>query len=180
MGLSSTNKQGKAHPKEFEMLQTATRPTPTPHPQLDADPTGWVDAAPFRAWLRQLLSDTGLPWRVLARAAQVQPGVVQRLLQAPPRQIRRRDAQQLLRLDTATFGWLSREPAPCETVRLLAWTLGLRGAAPVEIAHFIGSDIASVRHLMAGAPIWCSRLMQLRAEAACQAWGADPDELLRR
>lgn len=143
--------------------------------------TGWVAAAPFRAWLRQLMSDTGLPWRVLARAAQVPPSVAKGLLvdERLP-QIRHHDAERLIKLAPATFEWLAREPARCETMRLLAWTLGLQGAAPVDIAKFIGTDIVSVRRLMAGAPVWCSKLMQLRAEAACQAWGADPDELLHQ
>ena len=152
------------------------------HPVI-AEAHCWVDATPFRAWLRQLLSDTGLPWRVLARAARVSPTVVHRLLEQQPNRplprLRQLDAKRLLDLRSAGIRRLAVEPTACEPLRMLAWALGLRGASPAEIATFIGTDIIATRSLMAGNPICCTKLMQLRAEAACQAWGVDPDELLR-
>ena len=46
------------------MSSTIAPPRPHPTPERPGEPTGvWVDAAPFRAWVRQLVSDTGLPWR---------------------------------------------------------------------------------------------------------------------
>lgn len=143
----------------------------------------WVEAAPFRAWIRQLVSDTGLPWRVLARAASVPSGTVQTLLRGqagrPVQQMRRLDADRLLRLDHRRLHCLASEPASCESLRLLTWSLGLAGFSPDQIGSFIGCDTRSVRVLMAGGSVWCSRLQQLRAEAACEAWGRDPDEVLR-
>ena len=68
-----------------------------------APATDWVPAAPFRAWVCQLVSDTGQPWRVIARAARVPSTSVLSLLRGrdgrPTRQLRRRDAQALLAVD---------------------------------------------------------------------------------
>lgn len=142
----------------------------------------WVDATPFRAWVRQLVSDTGLPWRVIARVAQVPSASVQHLLCGRGGRhvglLRQVDAQRLYNLNHRTLAALAGEPARCETLRLLTWSLGLRGCTPEQVAEFIDLPATTVRHLMAGGPIWCSRLQQVRAEAACEAWGIDPDKVL--
>lgn len=142
----------------------------------------WVDAAPFRAWVRQLVSDTGLPWRAIARAAGVTSATVHALLAGrnghPVRRLRQMDGRLLLQLDHQRLTALAGEPASCDSLRALAWSLGLRGCRPVEIAEFVGVDALSIRNLMAGGSIWCSRLQLLRAEAACEAWGVDPKRVL--
>lgn len=143
----------------------------------------WVEATPFRAWVRQLVSDTGLPWRVIARLAQVPSATVQHLLCGRGGRsvglLRQVDAQRLYDLNLRSLAALAGEPARCETLRLLTWSLGLRGCTPEQVAEFIDLPATTVRHLMAGGPIWCSRLHQVRAEAACEAWGIDPDQVLR-
>ena len=142
----------------------------------------WVDAAPFRAWVRQLVSDTGLPWRAIAHAAGVTSATVHALLAGrnghPVRRLRQMDGRLLLQLDHQRLAALAGEPASCDSLRALAWSLGLRGCRPAEIAEFVGVDALSIRNLMAGGSIWCSRLQLLRAEAACEAWGVDPKRVL--
>lgn len=167
-------------------LAHSSRPTRAHIVQVEAHHAAlshWVDAAPFRAWICQLVSDTGLPWRVIARAAGVHSITVRGLLQGrngrPVRQLRQLDAERLLRIDHNMLGVLAGEPASCESLRILAWTLGLQGCSPAQVADFIRLDVPSVRLLMTGGAVWCSRLQHLRAEAACEAWGVDPDEMLR-
>ncbi|MDI9627925.1 MAG: hypothetical protein QM286_05210 [Acidobacteriota bacterium] len=142
----------------------------------------WVDAVPFRAWVRQLVSDTGLPWRVIARAAGVSSATVHALLVGRDgrlvRRLRQMDGRLLLQVSHQRLAALDGEPASCDSLRVLAWSLGLRGCRPAEIADFTGVDALSIRTLMAGGPIWCSRLQLIRAEAACEAWGVDPNRVL--
>lgn len=143
----------------------------------------WVASEPFRAWVRQLVSDTGLPWRVIARAAGVPAATVQGLVRGhrglPVRRILRVEAERLLSLDHDQLAKMAGEPGSYDVLRLLMWSLGLKGCRPEQIAHFVGTDIGAVRSLMAGGVSWCSRIQQLRAEAACEAWGINPDEVLK-
>lgn len=165
---------------------THNRPVGPGTPNMPAQASAvndWVAAAPFSAWVRQLTSDTGLPWRVIARAAAVPSVTVLGLLRGRDgqlvRQLRRVDAERLLHLDHRALAVLGGEPASCQSLRILAWSLGLRGCRPEHVAGFIGVATSDVRSLMAGGAIWCSRLQHLRAEAACEAWGIDPAEVLR-
>lgn len=141
----------------------------------------WVAAPPFRAWLRQLASDTGLGWRVLARAAGVSSATVYGLLRGldgrPVSALRRADAIRLLRLDLRAVLDLAKEPADSAVLRSLAWCLGLQGRNIAQIAAHTDLDHSSVRLLMSGGNIWCSKLQVVRAEAACEALGVDPQSL---
>ncbi|GAA2181869.1 hypothetical protein GCM10009785_18710 [Brooklawnia cerclae] len=150
----------------------------------DPDATTWVDARPFRALVCQLVSDTGLPWRVLALIAGVSPATVRALVASGTDQRLRRlgiaDAWRLYRLDQQLIDGLRKEPAPCDELRPLLWALGLCGCQPHDLARFVGADVPTVRSLMAGGSGWCSRLTLIRAIAACHAWGIDPTALPRR
>lgn len=153
----------------------STRPE---QPAATHEDASWVAAPPFRAWLRQLASDSGLGWLVLARAAGVSSATVHGLLRGvggrPARQLRRGDAAALLALDRHRLQHLAAEPGEAAELRTLAWQLGLQGCSVEQIGSCTGLDIRSVRQLMSGGTIWCSRLQILRAEAACEAFGIDP------
>lgn len=156
----------------------STRPD---RPAATHEDLSWVAAPPFRAWLRQLASDSGLGWRVLARAAGVSSATVHGLLRGiggrPARQLRHADAAALLALDCHRLQHLAAEPGEAAELRILAWQLGLHGCSVEQIASSTGLGIGPVRQLMSGGTIWCSRLQILRAEAACEGLGIDPDAL---
>lgn len=139
----------------------------------------WVAAPPFRALLRQLVSDSGLGWRVLARVAGVPAPTVYGLLRGlngqPVRQLRQGDAAKLLRLDLRLLRELDSEPGDSGVLRTLAWRLGLQGCSIAEIATHTDLAETTARELMSGGAPWCSRLQVLRAEAACEALGLDPE-----
>lgn len=164
--------------------RTISHPAPSrPAPRRSVpSPRDLVDAAAFRALARQLISDTGLPWRAVARAAGIDPGVMAQLLMGVNgheiRMIPRRCAEALLGLTRERLLQLRNEPAPCAAVRMMAWRLGLEGIDIERLAGFLAMGSHDLRRLMAGEPVWCSRWTMLRAEAACQAWGIDPDALL--
>lgn len=166
------------------MSSTISPPRSHPSPEGRGDPSAgvWVDATPFRAWVRQLVSDTSLPWRVIARAAGVPSGTVRTLLCGrdgrPLRKLRHVDASLLLRLDHNKLVALAGEPARAASLRALAWSLGLHGCSPADIASLVGCDIRTINTLMAGGDAWCSRLQHLRAEACCEAWGIDPGQVV--
>lgn len=156
---------------ESEPIQATALPPPDP------DPAAWVEAGPFRALVCQLMSDTGQPWPVLALVAGVHPETVHALVTSSldecPRWLRLVDAQRLYELDQRVVEDLHKAPVSDERLRPALWALGLSGHRPEEIAHYIGTDVLTVRSLMAGHRGWCSRLVFIRAMATCQAWGID-------
>lgn len=155
--------------------------TLSPPRSSGSEPSPWVVAPPFRALLCQLSSDSGLPWRVLARASGVPAVTVHGLLSGrngrPVRHLRAIHANQLMRLNLETFTALAHESASCEKLRPLVRALERTGCTPEQIAKFIKLDAAAVRELLGDGVVWCSQLHLLQAEAACEARGLDLQEL---
>ncbi|NLA29138.1 MAG: hypothetical protein GX875_05720 [Propionibacterium sp.] len=124
------------------------------------------------------MSDTGLPWRVLARAAAVSSATVHALLHGrsgrPLTALTPSDAERLFRLDHRRLEFLGQAPAEPQRIRMLLWSLAMAGCTNRQLIEFSGIDSSTVRILMAGDTAWCSRLQELRAEAACEVWGIDP------
>lgn len=141
-----------------------------------------IPAGPFRAWVCQLMSDTGLPWRVISRAAQVPASTVLGLLQEPSRTaslaIRADEAARLLRLDRHRFDYFRRVAADPHQMRVLLWSLAVKGCTIAQLAEFSGITRCDLRHLLAAEDVYCTKLQRLRTEAACEAWGIDPDLVL--
>ncbi|MPN54714.1 hypothetical protein SDC9_202391 [bioreactor metagenome] len=90
------------------------------------------------------------------------------------------EAERLFRLDHHRLAYLQQEPADPQQVRLLLLSLAMAGCSNRQIAEFSGIDTLTVRVLMTGDRAWCSRLQQVRAEAACEAWGINPDMVVRK
>lgn len=159
-----------------------TTATLTRHNPAAATLSHWVDAPPFRALVCQLVSDSGLPWRVLARASGVPSATVYGLLRGrdgrPVRQLRKIDADRLMRMSAQQLTDLSHEPASPEAMRALVRALNAAGCPPQAIARFVRLDTGSVHALLADGMVWCSRLQLLHAEAACEARGLQLSELL--
>ena len=158
------------------------RDHPATEPSLPASYR--VEAEPFRAWVRQLMSDTGLGWRVLARAAAVRSTTVHALLRGrdgrPLTTLPYVDATRLLNLDHRRLAFMKSEPCDADRVQALLWSLALAGCSNRQIAEFSGIDLLRVRTLMGGDSAWCSLLQQARAEAACEVWGINPDLVHRQ
>lgn len=159
------------------MSSTLASRSRTPRTSRTAALDDWVAAPPFRALLRQLVSDSGLSWRVLARAAGVPATTVLGLLRGaagrPATQLRHLDAAKLWRLSLRSLNELASEQADPAALRSLTWRLGLRGCTVEQIATLTGLPPNSIRKLMAGGNVWCSRLQVIRAEAACEALDVD-------
>lgn len=90
-------------------------------PILASGATEWVLAAPFRAHVRHVGEVTGMPWRVLALVAGVQPALMRSLLFGRQgRQVRRLHivtARLLLALDATTLRLLGGRRCRAEHTR---------------------------------------------------------------
>ena len=85
----------------------------------------------------------------------------------------------MLSLDLAELQQLAHQRAAARTMRRLLRALHGRGCSARQIGDFVQLDAASVRNLLGDGVVWCSRLQQFQAEAACEAAGIDLDWLER-
>jgi len=132
----------------------------------------WVLAAPFRAHVRRVLDQTGLPWPVIALATDLPPTLVRNLLFGRDGRHRTRlpapAARALLGLDAARLLgqrqlWVPAEP----TAAVLAQLLG-EGCSPAALARYCRlSEPELIAVLDSPA---CSRLTELLARAARLQW----------
>ncbi|HML52323.1 MAG TPA: hypothetical protein PKD84_13085 [Propionicimonas sp.] len=128
----------------------------------------WVHSAPFRAHLRLLLDRTGLPWPVMALAADVPHRLVGRLLNTPgSRRLEKlpaETAQRLLGLTHHTLTELSRQQVPAQdTSRILAALLA-DGCPPTQLARYCRLSRSELSATLASPT--CSRLTALLAQSA--------------
>lgn len=138
----------------------------------------WVDAAPFRARLRDLVAESGLPWRVVGLALGVPAGVVRSLLfgregRAIAR-IRSLDADRIM---TGSVGQLRRlNQLPTDPTRLkLAVSLLSTELADQDLCDRLAISPDSLRQIRSGRT-WATQLTGLRAVALCDELGIDLDE----
>lgn len=105
----------------------------------------WVDAAPFRAHTRALITETGLPWRIIAAYAEVSPRALHTLLHG------RRNGQPVRRLHvsvaralTATSVESIHQAATTQTdagpVRALLHALTRLGVTQPAVTDYISAD----------------------------------------
>lgn len=139
----------------------------------------WVDAAPFRALLAQLVTQTELHWRIVALAAGIPRPLAHSLIYGragrPIGRIRAVDAQALLACRADQLRRLMGQPADLE---LLAWAAGqlCRRASTRQVAQLLGRSSAWLRRLTTQADVWATMREQLLALASCEAWGIDLEE----
>ena len=132
----------------------------------------WVDPKPFRAWSTFLISQSGLPWRALAIAADVPQSMMRRLLsrnlaQAQIRRIRAVDGRRLLALTPDVIVQRGHARVPAVVTSYLVWMLSLY--FPVRsVAGFLDVSPAEVYRLL-DRPQWCPTRLQWRAQAAAPA-----------
>jgi hypothetical protein len=129
----------------------------------------WVEAAPFRAHLRHLMSVSGLGPSSVALLVGISPRCAHRLLHGrdgrPLRRISPEVARKLLVLTPADARAVQRCTVPAgATVRHL---LRLReaGWSEPQLAAAVGLGHAEVTRLLTGASSSCSQLVALRAAA---------------
>ncbi|TDT32758.1 hypothetical protein ACF3NT_01610 [Naumannella halotolerans] len=136
----------------------------------------WVLAAPFRAHLRELIDDGGLPWQAVAVACGIPLRMTHTLLfgrhgrtlpKLPPR-----IARQLLRVSPRDLRSLDRRPGNPELAAQAAAVLHRRGMSVAEIALLSRSDRATIQDLLQGAAIgWFDARTELLLRAACAQRG---------
>ena len=134
-----------------------------------------VAAAPFRAWIIHLMNSSGLPWRVIAKVADVEPAVARGLLFGVnnefPDVISQKNAQALYDVTPGKLAKLQSTPVPTESLRPYLWALSAHGYPVAKIARYAGLQPRTARAIMASSVVWCSKLNQLHAQAACEAAG---------
>ena len=136
-------------------------------PQL---PTVWVSAAPFRYHVQHLMAATGVPWQVIAVAADLPQQQVRTLLFGRDGHRRPRlspyAARRLLALDTAQLRRLQVRDLPAHFVRDSAHALLATGVSLSEIAQWLDLDLYSTRRLVSGVGE-CSQTMDIMVRLAC-------------
>jgi O-phosphoseryl-tRNA(Cys) synthetase len=128
----------------------------------------WVPAAPFRAHLRLLLDDSGLPWPVMAMTAGVSTRLVGRLLGVSDARrlpkLPRDSAMRLFCLSDDRLAELARTRVPAaDTQRELAELLSL-GCRPADLARYCRLSLAELDALPYGAT--CTELTALLMRSA--------------
>lgn len=159
-------------------------PASSPHAGADSQSDaghGWVFASHLSRHVRHLADATGTPWRVLAHLAGVPSSTVATMVTPgrPRARIRTRDAQRLLRLTPETV-WSAEHTmvAAAATVNRIQ-ALRQAGHPHRRIADYLNLSDQELRPLAAGEQNWCTLMVKLRAQAACEAhnlWWSEADD----
>lgn len=139
--------------------------------------TDWVLAAPFRAHVRHVGEVTGLPWRVLALCAGVEPTLVRHLLFGRDGRLVRRlhvvTARQLLALDTQTFRLLAGQRCRAEHTHQRVRAL-LTEFETAEIARLARTTPSEIQRLASGRASTCGALTALLVHGLWDAHRRNP------
>jgi hypothetical protein len=133
-------------------------------------PTQWVTAAPFRYHVRHLMAITGVPWQVIAVAADLPQQQVRTLLFGRDGHRRPRlspyAARRLLALDVAQLRPLQTRDLPVHCVADSARALIADGVPLHEIAEWLDLDLYSTTRVVSGVGE-CSLTMDIMLRLAC-------------
>jgi hypothetical protein len=133
-------------------------------------PTLWVSAAPFRYHVRHLMAATGVPWQVVAVAADLPQQQIRTLLFGRDGRHRPRlspyAARRLLALDAAQLRHLQIRNLPAHVVADSAKALLSDGMSLHEIAEWLELDLHSTRRVVSGVGE-CSLSMDILLRLAC-------------
>ncbi len=133
-------------------------------------PTLWVSAAPFRYHVRHLMAATGVPWQVIAVAADLPQQQVRTLLYGRDGRLRSRlspyAARRLLALDAAQLRRLQVRDLPVHFVTDSARALLADGVSLTEIADWLDLDLHSAKKVVSGVG-GCSQTMDIMLRLAC-------------
>lgn len=138
----------------------------------------WVDAAPFRAHVRQLIETCGITWRTVAMLAEVPSAAVARLLRGrrgrPVPRLHPLIAERLFHLTGDAVAEASLRPAYAGRTRALLQRLTERGWTPAQVSERTGLPGWEVDGIAAGERVYCSRLTEATIKAAAQALWSVP------
>ena len=133
-------------------------------------PALWVCAAPFRYHVQHLMACTGVPWQVIAVAADLPQQQVRTLLFGRDGHRRPRlspyAARRLLALDVAQLRSLQVRDVGSHVVTDSAKALLADGVSLDEIAEWLDLDLHSTSRVVSGVGA-CSRTMDIMLRLAC-------------
>lgn len=151
-------------------------------PRHPAHGYAWVPSCQLSRHVQHLSVATRTPWRVLALLAGVPSATVGRMVSAggrPRARIRAVDAERLLRLTTGTI--LAAEEKLVASTPTVHRIQALReaGHSRRQIARYLNLGDAELNLLASGALPYCTLMVRLRAQAACEAhslWWSESSE----
>lgn len=145
------------------------------------DLVSWVHAAPFRAKFKDLVFDSGLPWRALAHAIRLPAGVARSLLFGRDgrqvTKIRWVDASRIMTADLEAIRQLDRQPAARDELQL-AITLLAAELSEAQLCAELRISPSQLCRLRAGRG-WATRMTEILAIAACESRGIELEEWRR-
>lgn len=133
------------------------------------DPTcDWVDAAPFRVHARALITETGLPWRIIAAHAQVSPRALQALLHGrrngqPVRRLHVSLGRALAATSVESIAEAATTPTDAGPVRALLQALHQLGVTQPEVSSYLSAD--DWRQISQTTTLSCSVAVRARVTA---------------
>lgn len=137
----------------------------------------WVDAAPFRAQLRHLMSGTALSAAEVATVAGISAQLAEHLLTGrngrPVRRVSRETARRLLALTVRQLRSLQRRTEPAGRARWELARLRAAGWDHSAIADRVGATAPELDELWEGATD-CRRLLAVRLVAAARDEAGPP------
>jgi hypothetical protein len=155
---------------------TATMTFTTPGVPAAPHEFEWVDAAPFRALLRQFVGDTGLPVSVLAVAIGIPPRTARSLVTAvkPTRRIRWIDANAIVGMDYRQLTRDARRTGdPTRAHQALSATCP--GIPPRQLAQVLRTEEWIATGLLEGWLTSCEQVVLWRALALADGWTQPTD-----
>lgn len=158
-----------------------TSASPTVHDRPTDPPTPlFVDAVPFRAWARQLVTDSGLGWPVIAVAAGVKVRDLRTLLTCDPNDtIPQPLAARLYALDRHHLRDLVKMPGDRSRLRHHLLALGWFGFTVEQVVELTGINARRVILLTGGAAAPCTAVEQYCAQAIVEMCELDAVSLPR-
>lgn len=139
--------------------------------------TLWVQPRVFEVQLKHVMSETRLPWRVIALLSGVPEKTLQRLISHRPRlgRIRYCDALSIANLDASRLIKQGRKIIPADHTRKLVNHLLQNGIPQRDLADFLQISNLQVAYLVSKANTVAQRTSWL-ALAACHAHGLLTEE----
>lgn len=138
----------------------------------------WVDAAPFRAHVNQLLT-MGLTEPVIAQLSGMSDRAVRHLVHGrhgrPIRRICDVSARRLLLITTLDVTAMRFRPVAVRPSRLRLRAMAAAGCSPEWLARSTEIGIREIQQVLDRGPATCSRLTELKILAAFEQWDADQE-----
>ena len=144
------------------------------HP-IDEDNANWVLAAPFRAHVTQLMEIAQVPWPVVAYQAGVPMATLRTLLFGRHGKARSKichqAASRLIGLRPENLAWMRRSQVGAHRAGARIRLLRSHQLSWESIAASLHIDVKSCQGIARGEQSYCSVMVEVLAQSACQAIG---------